>query len=228
MFWDHAKTLEKDTVTKLLKSVFEVPSPKGVLFEKAAHVLITNDMVRSFQWYSYNERDNEKDEVINFPKCKLEHFEIKELQGAFQEALAVLEAGDLEGDASAIALEPKDTSFDAVDMFVLVKEGQDGVAGDWRLYLLQDTISKDHSLHPVKVLWYCALFCDAYRFVFESTMTMTSTCCNAASTFLLSHKRNVILPSRSPSPTQTGMRWSEWQRSWVMNFPRSIRETKHT
>jgi len=168
IFWDHAKTLEKDTVTKLLKRVFEVPSPKGVLFEKAAHFLITNDMVRSFQWYSYNERDNEKDEVINFPKCKLEHFEIKELQGAFQEALAVLEASDLEGDASAIALEPKDTSFDAVDMFVLVKEGQDGVAGDWRLYLLQDTISKDHSLHPVKVLWCCALFCDAYRFVFES------------------------------------------------------------
>ena len=168
MFWDHAKTLEKDTVMKLLKSVFQVPSPKGVLFEKATHFLITNDIVRRFQWYSYNEKDNGKDEIINFPKCTLEHFETRELQGAFQKALAVLKAGELEGDAAAIALEPKDTSFDAVDMFVLVKAGQDGVAGDWRLYLLQDTISKEHSLHPVKVLWYCALFCDAYRLVFDS------------------------------------------------------------
>ena len=32
MFWDHVKSMEKTVVKKLLKSVFQVPSPKGVLF----------------------------------------------------------------------------------------------------------------------------------------------------------------------------------------------------
>lgn len=121
-------------------------------------------MVRNFQWYSYNERDNAK--VINFPECKLLQFETEMLLTTLEKAFEKLKVED---GVSAIALEPKDTSCDAVDMFALVKKGQTGTTKDWCFYLLQDTISRDHSLHPVKVLWYCALLCDAYKKVFLSS-----------------------------------------------------------
>ncbi|MEL6607224.1 MAG: hypothetical protein AAFP88_03175, partial [Bacteroidota bacterium] len=49
LFWDHVKSMKKSTVQKLLTSVFCVPSPKGVLFEKVAHFLITNGLVKKFR-----------------------------------------------------------------------------------------------------------------------------------------------------------------------------------
>ena len=157
-FMVHAKTLGKDVVMDLLKSVFEVPSPKRVLFEKGAHFLITNGFGQRFRWCNYNDR-NEVDS-ISFPECKVVNFETDNLKDSIMEALQGLEEGDW---GSAVALEPACTSFDAVDMFVLVKEGETGTALDWRLYLLQDTIARKHSLHPLKVLWYCALFLDALK-----------------------------------------------------------------
>lgn len=164
MFWDHMKGMDKDTVTKLLKRVFEVPSPKGVLFKKATHFLITNGLVQTFRCYSYT-RPGEEEEHIQFPQCEVMPFETKNLQGALRDALNKLK--DLQPELGktkvAIALEPEATSFDAVDMFVLVKESGEGTEEDWSLYLLQDTIARKHSLHPVKVLWFCHLFCVAFQ-----------------------------------------------------------------
>ena len=48
-FWKHAKKMDHDALKKLLISVFRVPSPKGVLFEKVAHTLITNGVVETVQ-----------------------------------------------------------------------------------------------------------------------------------------------------------------------------------
>ena len=48
-------------------------------------------------------------------------------------------------------------------MFVLIKTGTSDTIGNWLLYMLQDTISKKHTFHPVKILWYCSLFCTAFN-----------------------------------------------------------------
>ncbi|KAG7365864.1 hypothetical protein IV203_028534 [Nitzschia inconspicua] len=179
MFWDHVKTMGKDTVMKLLKSVFEVPSPRGVLFEKAAHFLITNGVVQKFRWYSYNS-PGETEECIEFPQCKVVPFETDNLQHTFKTALVNLKYFQPEDCTKvAIALEPTAASFDAVDMFVLVKERETGSEKDWCLYLLQDTIARKHSLNPVKLLWYCALFCKAYNQVVLSSAPKESIlkCC---------------------------------------------------
>ena len=179
MFWGQVKTMGKDTVMKLLKSVFEVPSPKGVLFEKAAHFLITNGVVRKFRWYSYSS-PGETEEHIEFPQCEVMPFETDNLQDTLKTVLNNLKCLQPEdGTEVAIALEPKATSFDAVDMFVLVKERGTGSEKDWCLYLLQDTIARKHSLHPVKVLWYCALFCEAFNQVVLSSASKESIlkCC---------------------------------------------------
>ena len=48
-------------------------------------------------------------------------------------------------------------------MFVLIKTGKTDTVGDWILYMLQDTISKTHTFHPVKILWYCSLFCTVFN-----------------------------------------------------------------
>lgn len=175
MFWDHMKDMDKDTVTKLLKSVFEVPSPKGVLFEKATHFLITNGLVRTFRCYSYT-RPKEMEGHIQFPQCVVMTFETKSLQDTLRTALNKLKDFQPEHGKTkvAIALEPEATSFDAVDMFVLVKESGKGTEKDWSLYLLQDTIARKHSLHPVKVLWFCYLFCVAFQEVVLPTASKES------------------------------------------------------
>ncbi|KAG7351765.1 hypothetical protein IV203_007813 [Nitzschia inconspicua] len=179
MFWDQVKTMGKDTVMKLLKSVFQVPSPNGVLFEKAAHFLITNGVVQKFRWYSYSS-PGELEEYIKFPQCKIVPFETDNLQDTFKTVLNNLKYLQPEdGTKVAIALEPKAVSFDAVDMLVLVKERGTGSEKDWCLYLLQDMIARKHSLHPVKVLWYCALFCKAFNEVVLSSAPKESIlkCC---------------------------------------------------
>lgn len=157
-FMVHAKTLGSGVLMALLKSVFDVPSPKRVLFEKVAHFLITNGLVRQFRWCSYNDKKSES--VISFPECNVINFETDKLKEVMKEQLQKL-AGKPKG--VAVALEPISPSFDAVDMFVLVRQDEKGTAMDWRLYLLQDTIARKHSLHPVKVLWYCALFVEVFK-----------------------------------------------------------------
>ena len=42
---------------------------------------------------------------------------------------------------------------------------------DWCLYLLQDTISRKHSFHPIKVLSYCVLFRGAFMDTFSTSPT---------------------------------------------------------
>ena len=51
------KDKDRDMLKKLLVSVFQVPPPKGVLFEKVAHHLVTNGVLEEFRFYAYyNER----------------------------------------------------------------------------------------------------------------------------------------------------------------------------
>lgn len=173
-FLVHAKSMGKDVVMKLLESVFEVPSPKGVLFEKVAHLLIINGLVRKFRCCSYENRTSESS--ISFPECEVVNFETDKLEGSMMEALRRLNGQPV---GTAIALEPTSASFDAVDMFALVKEDEKGNPLDWRLYLLQDTIARKHSLHPVKVLWYCTLFLDVFKKVLPDTARLGNVlnCC---------------------------------------------------
>lgn len=166
-FWERVKELGDDDILKdLLLSVFQTPSPKGVLFEKVVHMLITNGLVDKFRCYPYNERDKVSEIAITQCHNKVRKFESEtELRMMFTNAIT-----ELGSKAGAIALEPKSDSFDAVDMFVLEKRegGAIKITGDWSLYLLQDTISKKHSLHPVKVFWYCSLFCDAFEKIYTN------------------------------------------------------------
>ena len=160
-FWKHAKAIDHDALKKLLISVFQVPSPKGVLFEKVANTLVTNGVVKEFRCYPYNKQNSKM--KISFQQCLEEMtFESDELKDKFSGALL-----KLDGKTGSIALEPKDTSYHAVDMFVLEKQGTTGTIEDWSLHMLQDTIAKTHSFHPVKVLWYCSLFCDAFKETFS-------------------------------------------------------------
>ena len=166
-FWEHAKNVGHDLVKKLLMSVFETPSARGVLFEKVAHILISNGAIEKFKCYPYNDRQRKSEK--KFEKCNevvpLETGKLQaELKSAFNKLL---------GGTGAIALEPKDASFDAVDMFVLEKNKTGGTFEDWSLYLIQDTISKTHSFHPVKVLWYCSIFFDVFRDLFPEDKLAT-------------------------------------------------------
>lgn len=160
-FWQHVKGMDHGLLKNLLLSVFQTPSPKGVLFEKIAHLMLTNGVVEEFYWCPYNtEGEERKVTTIKFPKCEqVWSFENDEdLGGKLREARKTLG-----GTVGAIALEPKNTSYDAVDMFVLIKTGATDTIADWLLYMLRDTISKTHTFHPVKILWYCSLFCGVFN-----------------------------------------------------------------
>ncbi|MEL6607250.1 MAG: hypothetical protein AAFP88_03305, partial [Bacteroidota bacterium] len=106
--------------------------------------------------------DSEKKEVeISFPQCaKVISFKTSSLMEALIQAFASIQGNP----GQAIALEPEDTSFDAADMIVLHRL-PDTLASSlhgWCLYLLQDTIARKHSLHPIKILSYCASFGRAF------------------------------------------------------------------
>lgn len=170
-FWKHVEDLDHELLKELMIEVFKTPSPKGVLFEKVAHLLITNAVVKQFRCYPYKKRSEET--VIKFEKCsKVVGFQSPELKKKLCEA--VKELGD---NGGCIGLEPTDASFDAVDMFVLEKTGKTGTPRDWCLYMIQDTISKGHSFHPVKVLWYCSLFCDVLQELFPIQDASYLKCC---------------------------------------------------
>lgn len=157
-FFRHMKVQDRDVLKDLLVSVFQVPSPRGVLFEKVAHHVVTNGVVQEFSCYPYAKKGSE--ESMQFQTC-VEEVSFKgedQLKAVLKEAL-----GKLDNKIGSIACEPKDPGFDAVDMFVVERQGTKGNADDWRLYMLQDTISKTHSFHPVKVLWYCSVFCDVLK-----------------------------------------------------------------
>lgn len=162
-FFRHLKEHDRDTLKDLLVSVFKVPSPKGVLFEKVAHHLVTNGVVQDFRCYHYNAKSHEVS--MQFQHCVEEmSFEGEDqLKATLKKAL-----GKLDDKIGSIACEPKDTSFDdAVDTFVVERQGINGTLDDWCLHMLQDTISKTRSFHPLKVLWYCSVFCAVLKEKFE-------------------------------------------------------------
>ena len=132
-------------------------------------------------------------------------FEADELKDKISSALR-----ELDGKTGAIALEPKDTSYDAVDMFLLEKRGNTGTTEDWSLHLLQDTIAKAHSFHPVKVLWYCSLFCDAFKETFSDASRALDSdllkCCKYVP--LVPHSETEFSFER---PTSTAA-WKELER----------------
>jgi len=156
-FFEHAKKLDLDILKKLLISVFQVPSPKGILFEKVSHLVISSGICRGFKCRPYIGKGSFS---MSFQPCvKFVGFATHQLKEAMKTA-----ASELHGKSGGIALEPLDASFDAVDMFVLESN-----ANTFSLYLLQDTIAKKHSFHPVKVLWYCSIFCDVCKEILQSS-----------------------------------------------------------
>ena len=206
MFWDRVKNMDKDTVTELLESVFQVPSPKGILFEKVSHFLIANGVFEKFRCYAY---EGGSEMNITFPECKIRNFATDTLLDTFISALNDLkDLGLKEGKSVGIALEPEDTSFDAVDIFVLVKTGSLGTPADWHLYLLQDTIARSCSLHSVKVMWYCALFCDAFEQVLPTVASKGGVlgCCEYVPVVPQGKKDFSFLKPASTSP------WDEVDR----------------
>ncbi|CAB9525984.1 expressed unknown protein [Seminavis robusta] len=172
-FWEHTKRMDHGVLKDLLISVFKTPSPKGVLFEKVVHILITNGVIQQFQCYPYKPKHQVRQ--IKFQECqKVISFETDKLQDELGRALLLLC-----DKAGAVALEPIETSFDAVDMFVLgKKEGTTETIEDWSLHMIQDTISKTHSFHPLKVLWYCSVFSKAFQEKFQNAKGDPLMCCN--------------------------------------------------
>ena len=224
MFMEHAKKMGKGVVMDLLKSVFDVPSPKGVLFEKAVHFLITNGLVPKFSWCNYNKREGV--EFISFPECKVKDFELDKLKDGMKEALEELHRQPLSGRGGvAVALGPTSTSFDAVDMFVLVKKGETGTTADWHLYLLQDTIARKHSLHPMMVLWYCSLFNDAFGEVLPEVAKNGSVlaCCKYVP--VVPHKSKDTFQFEKPDGDTSKFVWEDVEKVAELlgeKFPKDI------
>lgn len=196
-FFERVKKLDGGFLKELLIKVFEAPSAKGVLFEKLSHLLITDKVDREFMYHPYNNKKDVK--RISFPACgEVIDFATNKLKDKLKEAFGALSA-----KARAIPLQPLDTSFDAVDMFLLVRTATTGSCTDFTLYMIQDTIAKKHSFHPVKVLWYCSLFCDVYKEIFPTVETMDSDLLNCC-------KYVPIVPKRDPFSFETATSTSGW------------------
>jgi len=203
-------------MTSLLQKVFELPSSKGVLFEKISHLLITNGVVQRFHSYKLTDEADGKTEALSFPECEIMEFgnQGRTLQEALRIAINKLQQEQEESKIAAIALEPSDPNFDAVDMFVLVKSGNS--YNDLKLYMLQDTIARKHSLHPVKVLWYCALFCDTLKRCFELGSSQDNSTILEQCSYVAVVPQEDKLSFDKPSSTSD---WTEVQRvAKLLNF----------
>jgi hypothetical protein len=156
MFYEHLATLKDETIVGFLKSVFETPGAKGVLFEKAVEFIVTSGK-GEFKSCGYHDRSSSS--TMKFPKCvKKEFGDDKSFRLQMIEAVRQLEADQKGAEDCGVALVPTSPTQDATDLFVVLKK-QD----EWQFLQLQDTIARKHSFHPVKIVAYCAVWVDVMK-----------------------------------------------------------------
>ena len=143
---------DASAVRKFCRDVFRVPGPNGIGFERFAHFVLTRTQQNKFRWKQY---DNNGDcSPLTLPKCKNQECEMEKDLNEFKAVIA-----ECIRDGKCVVIDPKSDQQDAIDMFVVVK-----LDSSWLVLAMQDTISKTHSFHPVKILEYRA----AAQAAFES------------------------------------------------------------
>ena len=82
--------------------------------------------------------------MLPLPKCEDQKCDMKTDLGEFQDCISKCIRDD-----KSMVIDPQSDQQDAIDMFVVIK-----LDDRWRVLAMQDTISKTHSFHPVKILEY--------------------------------------------------------------------------
>lgn len=145
-FLNRLKNEDEDAVRAFCKESFTTPGTQGILFEKFAHFLLTNSKIRRFACKAYKESKRDDLHDVEFPRLETKQFDsLVELEVLIKDALK---------QKAPTAFEPKSPSFDAVDMFALFQ----WTKGGWHFMMIQDTIGRKHSFHPVKLLEYRLLW----------------------------------------------------------------------
>jgi hypothetical protein len=141
-FWDNLEKQEVDVVRKFCLDVFAVPGSSGIAFERFAHFVLTRTESNKFSWKKYGIGSEVK--TLKLPKCEQQKCGMKTDLTAFQDAIK-----DCVRLKKCVVIDPESDQQDAIDMFVVSKLDK-----RWRVLAMQDTISKTHSFHPVKILEY--------------------------------------------------------------------------
>ena len=147
-FWNILSDKDTDAVRRFCMEVFKVPGAIGIAFERFAHFVLTRTESNTFRWKKYVSDKQESSEnpegSVVLPKCTNQKCEMKENLHSFQTAI-----GRCISEDKCVVIDPSCDQQDAIDMFVVCK-----LDGFWSVLAMQDTISKTHSFHPVKILEY--------------------------------------------------------------------------
>jgi len=139
LFLDHLAKSGVDEIRKFCKEVFAISAAYGLAFERFAHFVLTRTEAGDYRWRKYNGSERHK---LTLPKCTaLPKCDMKTDLREFKEQIVTCIREQVNG-----FIDPLSDQQDAIDMFFVFKDGQ--------VFALQDTISKTHSFHPVKILEY--------------------------------------------------------------------------
>ncbi|KAG7356056.1 hypothetical protein IV203_000742 [Nitzschia inconspicua] len=157
-FLDHLAEQETDAVRRFCRDVFKVPGTIGIAFERFAHFVLTRTESNKFRWKQYVsgkvEDSRDSRDLVELPKCLDQKCEMKENLGFFRSAIE-----ECIRNKRSVVIDPIGDQQDAIDMFVVCKLDGRG----WCVLAMQDTISKTHSFHPVKILEYRQAAEEAFR-----------------------------------------------------------------
>ena len=138
MFLEHLAKSQLDVIRTFCRQVFQIPAGAGLAFERFAHFVLTRTEVGDYRWRKYDESETHK---LTLPKCTaLPKCDMKTSLSEFKKQIA-MSKGTMD-----VVIDPLSDQQDAIDMFLVLKNG--------RVLAMQDTISKTHSFHPLKILEY--------------------------------------------------------------------------
>ena len=150
-FWNHLALGETDAVRRFCRDVFKVPGTAGIAFERFAHFVLTRTEHNTFRWKQYDDKpedsknsEDSADSVV-LPRCLDQKCGMKNNLDSFEAAIK-----DCISESKSVVIDPISDQQDAIDMFVVCKLDRRG----WCVLAMQDTISKTHSFHPLKILEY--------------------------------------------------------------------------
>eukprot|EP00980_Cylindrotheca_fusiformis_P029376 scaffold23457_cov113-Cylindrotheca_fusiformis.AAC.2 len=146
-FLDYLEGVETDAIRSFCKDVFQFSGTAAMVFERFAHFVLTRTESNRFRWKQYIRKgDSQTDWLpVKLPKCENLKCDMKNDLHSFQAEIKKCISED-----KCVVIDPISDQQDAIDMFVVFKLENAG----WCVLAMQDTISKTHSFHPVKILEY--------------------------------------------------------------------------
>jgi len=139
LFLEHLAKSEVDVIRSFCRQVFAVRAGYGIAFERFAHFVLTRTEADNYRWRKYDGSERQK---LTLPKCAtLPKCDMNTCLQTFQEQIVKFIKEKKDG-----IIDPLSDQQDAIDMFIVFKDGQ--------VFAMQDTISTTHSFHPVKILEY--------------------------------------------------------------------------